>query len=82
MLHQNTIEGFFADPIYGGNRDKVGWRLVGFPGVGAAYFRHFKNYNEPYLVEPVGIEDIVNRRAELDEHGHVAHVPLSPKRKG
>lgn len=82
LLHQNTIEGFFADPIYGGNRDKVGWRLVGFPGVGAAYFRHFQKYNEPYLVEPVGIEDIVNRRAELDEHGHVAHVPLSPKRKG
>ena len=82
MLLQNTIEGFFADPIYGGNRDKVGWRLVGFPGVGAAYFRHFQKYNEPYLVEPVGIEDVVNRRAELGERGHVVHVPLAPKGKG
>lgn len=82
MFLQNTIEGFFADPIYGGNRDKVGWRLVGFPGVGAAYFRHFKKFNEPYLVEPVGIEDVVNRRARLDEHGHVVHEPLSPERKG
>lgn len=81
MLLQNTIEGFFADPIYGGNRDKAGWRLVGFPGVGAAYYRHFRNYNEPYLVEPIGIEDVVNRTAELDEHGHVEHVRL-PKRKG
>lgn len=81
MLHQNTVEGFFADPVYGGNRDKAGWRLVGFPGVGASYYRHFKNYNEPYEVEPVGIEDIVNRRRALDEHGHVIHERL-PKRKG
>ena len=82
MLLQNTIEGFFADPVYGGNRDKVGWRLVGFPGVGASYYRHFQKYNEPYLVEPIGIEDVVNRRARLDEHGHVVHERLSPKRKG
>ena len=82
MFLQNTIEGFFADPIYGGNRDKVGWRLVGFPGVGAAYFRHFRKYNEPYLVEPVSIEDVVSRRARLDEYGHVEHEPLAPKRKG
>lgn len=82
MFLQNTIEGFFADPIHGGNRDKVGWRLVGFPGVGAAYFRHFRKYNEPYVVEPVSIEDVVSRRARLDEHGHVEHEHLSPKRKG
>ena len=81
MLHQNTIEGFFADPVHGGNRDKVGWRLVGFPGVAASYYRHFGKFNEPYEVEPVGIEDVVNRRAELDDHGHVIHERL-PKRKG
>jgi len=26
------MEGMFADPIYGGNKDFAGWRLVGFPG--------------------------------------------------
>jgi hypothetical protein len=26
------MEGMFADPVYGGNRDFAGWRLVGFPG--------------------------------------------------
>ncbi len=31
LLLQNTQEGFFADPIYGGNRDMAGWKLVGFP---------------------------------------------------
>ncbi len=33
MLHGNTMEGFFADPIYGGNRDMIGWKLIGYPGV-------------------------------------------------
>lgn len=37
-LLANTIEGFFADPAYGGNRGMVGWRMVGFPGAYAAYF--------------------------------------------
>ena len=32
FLLQHTIEGFFADPIYGGNKDMVGWRMLGFPG--------------------------------------------------
>ena len=32
MLWQNTQEGFFADPLYGGNRDFAGWKLIGFPG--------------------------------------------------
>ena len=32
LILENTIEGFFADPIYGGNRDMVGWQYVGFPG--------------------------------------------------
>jgi len=25
-----TLEGFLGDPIYGGNRDRVGWRMIGF----------------------------------------------------
>jgi gluconate 2-dehydrogenase gamma chain len=31
-LRTHTIEGMFADPVYGGNKDFAGWRLVGFPG--------------------------------------------------
>ncbi len=33
MVYQNVMEGMFADPIYGGNQDKAGWKMVGFPGV-------------------------------------------------
>ena len=32
LLWQNTIEGYFADPLYGGNRGMGGWRMIGFPG--------------------------------------------------
>lgn len=76
LLLANTMEGFFADPIYGGNRDKVGWRLVGFPGVGASYRNRVERYNEPYEVEPVSIEDVIERRARVDANGHVEHEPL------
>ena len=32
-LYQTVMEGMFSDPIYGGNRNKAGWKLIGFPGV-------------------------------------------------
>ncbi len=32
-----VMEGFFADPMYGGNKDKVSWKMVGFPGLPAFY---------------------------------------------
>ncbi len=73
MLLANTVEGFFADPIYGGNHDKVGWTLVGFPGVAAAYVADVASYNVPYQVEPVSIADIVRGQADLDAHGHPVH---------
>jgi gluconate 2-dehydrogenase gamma chain len=82
MLLTNTMEGFFSDPIYGGNRDKVGWRLVGFPGVGASYRDLIARFDEPYDVEPVSIEDVLERRAKVDEHGHVRHEPFPRSGRG
>jgi gluconate 2-dehydrogenase gamma chain len=32
LFRQNVLEGMLADPMYGGNRNMVGWRWVGFPG--------------------------------------------------
>ena len=28
----HVMEGLFADPVYGGNKDFEGWRQIGFPG--------------------------------------------------
>lgn len=48
FVHEMTIEGFFSDPIYGGNHDMVGWRLVGFPGARYDY-RDFIHHNGAQL---------------------------------
>ena len=36
-VRTHTMEGMFADPIYGGNKDFSGWKLVGFPGAQMFY---------------------------------------------
>jgi len=79
LLLGNTIEGFFSDPIYGGNRDKLGWKLVGFPGVAAVYTGFIDKHNVPYRAQPVGIGDIQQKLAQVDEHGHAVHVLLTRK---
>jgi gluconate 2-dehydrogenase gamma chain len=79
LMLANTFEGFFADPIYGGNRDKVGWKLVGFPGVAAAYTDHIDKYNVPYNAEPVSIADMQQQTVSTDEHGHPKHVLVTKK---
>ena len=35
LLALHTRQGFYADPIYGGNKDRVGWKLIGFEGPGS-----------------------------------------------
>jgi gluconate 2-dehydrogenase gamma chain len=32
LLCTHTRQGFYCDPVYGGNRNRVGWKVVGFPG--------------------------------------------------
>jgi gluconate 2-dehydrogenase gamma chain len=32
LLRTHVLEGVFGEPSYGGNRDMIGWKLVGFPG--------------------------------------------------
>jgi gluconate 2-dehydrogenase gamma chain len=56
MVLDNTIEGFFCDPIYGGNRDMVGWKLVGFPGVRYDYRDYLDHDGEALSFEPVGLK--------------------------
>lgn len=55
LVLENAIEGFFCDPIYGGNRDMVGWKLVGFPGARYDY-RDYLDHNGARIdIEPVGL---------------------------
>jgi len=56
LLLQNTVEGFFSDPIHGGNRDMVGWKLIGFPGARYDYRPYVKMHGKKLNLPPVGIK--------------------------
>ena len=57
-LLQITMEGFFADPIYGGNRDMAGWKMVGYPGLPATYREEITKYfGKTYDKPPRSIAD-------------------------
>jgi gluconate 2-dehydrogenase gamma chain len=58
LLYQSAMEGFFADPIYGGNRNKVSWRMVGYPGLPASYGAKAEAFRGKKLnIEPQSIAD-------------------------
>jgi gluconate 2-dehydrogenase gamma chain len=53
-----TMEGFFGDPIYGGNRNKASWRMLGFPGLPATYAHLIDEFRDKrYVTEPKSIAD-------------------------
>jgi gluconate 2-dehydrogenase gamma chain len=71
-LRQCTLEGFFSDPVYGGNRDMVSWRMIGFPGAYASYYD---------LVDQHGIKiDRQPMSLAQDAHGHIHMNPSIPAR--
>ena len=69
-LWQGTLEGYFSDPVYGGNRDMISWRMIGFPGAYASYYdlvdQHGIKLNRP----PVSLAQ--------DMHGHIHMDPNIP----
>ncbi|MGH8170290.1 MAG: gluconate 2-dehydrogenase subunit 3 family protein [Steroidobacteraceae bacterium] len=54
-LRKDVQDGFFADPIYGGNRDMCAWRMIGFPGARYDYRDWVSRHNERYPLPPVSI---------------------------
>jgi gluconate 2-dehydrogenase gamma chain len=53
-----TMEGFFSDPLYGGNRDKASWKMLGFPGLPATYAHLIDEYRDKrYVAQPQSIVD-------------------------
>src|SRR3569833_408530 len=60
VLLELSQQGFFSDPIYGGNRGKASWKMLGFPGIGGMYADKIAEYrNRLYSVDPVSIEDLL-----------------------
>jgi len=57
FLLQHTVEGFFSDPIYGGNKNKIAWKMIGFPGAYADYYDLIDKHGVEFHREPLSIAD-------------------------
>lgn len=75
-VRTDTIEGMFADPIYGGNRGLVGWTLIGYPGGQRSYspneMRHGTN-KQPVSMEgltPMNPDRVDGGQEALERHHH------------
>jgi gluconate 2-dehydrogenase gamma chain len=58
-------QGFFADPLYGGNRNMAAWKMIGFPGARYNYLDWIDRHNETFPLPPVSI---VGRAEWLPDH--------------
>jgi gluconate 2-dehydrogenase gamma chain len=47
--------GFFADPIYGGNREMAAWKMIGYPGARYNYLDWVSRHNEKFPLPPVSM---------------------------
>ena len=56
LLLRNTREGYFADPVYGGNRDMGPWKMIGFPGARADFTDFIDQQGRRYPYGPVSID--------------------------
>ncbi|MCK1710163.1 gluconate 2-dehydrogenase subunit 3 family protein [Bradyrhizobium sp. 143] len=55
MVIKDVQMGFFADPIYGGNRDMVAWKMIGYPGSRYNYLDWVNRHNERFPLPPVSM---------------------------
>ncbi|HEY6926931.1 MAG TPA: gluconate 2-dehydrogenase subunit 3 family protein, partial [Steroidobacteraceae bacterium] len=55
QLLKDVQQGFFADPIYGGNHEMCAWRMIGFPGAHYDYTDWVGKHNQRYPYPPVSI---------------------------
>ena len=70
LLLRMTVEGFFSDPVYGGNRNMVAWRMIGFPGAYADYYEAIDRHGVKFERDPISIGQ--------DGHGQVHVHPEIP----
>ncbi|MFL6664801.1 MAG: gluconate 2-dehydrogenase subunit 3 family protein [Rhizobacter sp.] len=65
-----TIEGYFGDPVYGGNRGMAAWQMIGFPGAYANFYELVDQYNVRFDQPPRSLAE--------DAQGHIHPMPDLP----
>jgi gluconate 2-dehydrogenase alpha chain len=71
LMRAHLQEGLFADPAYGGNRDKLGWQTLGHPGVWLT-----NSAEENLSAEPVTKGGVIQSLADVEEA--LAALPPEP----
>lgn len=55
LIVKDTQKGFLADPVYGGNKDMAGWKMIGFPGTHYDYRDWIDRHNQRVTLPTVSI---------------------------
>jgi gluconate 2-dehydrogenase gamma chain len=78
-----TVEGYFCDPVYGGNKGMAAWRMIGFPGAYAAYYELVDQYGRAFNQPPRSLAErggTVHVMPDIPPfvHGDPQGAPLTP----
>ena len=57
ILRKSTLEGAYADPLYGGNKDMQGWKMKEYPGVQMSYTAEQVESKEFIKIAPASLHD-------------------------
>jgi gluconate 2-dehydrogenase gamma chain len=77
LVLAHTLQGTFGDPYYGGNRNFVGWDLIGYPGVRLAVSGAEQNLDAKLTPTRMGAYDysMFSRRTPARADRATAHEP-------
>jgi len=65
-----VVEGYFCDPVYGGNRDMAAWKMIGFPGAYGSFYDLVDRHGAAFTAAP--------RSLAQTGAGHVHVMPDIP----
>lgn len=65
-LLKSTNEGFFSDPVYGGNKDMISWKMIGFPGASASYYELVDQHGIKLNRKPVSLAEDVSGHMHMN----------------
>jgi gluconate 2-dehydrogenase gamma chain len=74
-----TIEGYFCDPVYGGNKDMAAWKMIGFPGAYAAYYDLVDQYGVAFRHPPRSLAEVQGHVHVMPDIPATAPVHVHPK---
>jgi gluconate 2-dehydrogenase gamma chain len=71
-----TIEGYFCDPVYGGNQGMGAWKMIGFPGAYAAYYDLVDQYGVAFRHPPRSLAEVQGQVHVMPDIPATAPVPM------